>query len=143
AREARLKYEEGVSSRIDLGARLGPALTACIGVTARGVWASHVMHKVSGGGRPRRDDGDSSNVAQAYRPIEAAKNRFQSCRRLRCGGPLDLTVWRRGIESRFSARSMALPRLVEVVEARGSSSILLTSAGRFSNTTVGSSSSTT
>jgi hypothetical protein len=37
---------EGVSNRIDLGARLGPALTACIGVTTRGVRASHAMHKV-------------------------------------------------------------------------------------------------
>jgi hypothetical protein len=36
------RHEEGVSGRIDLGARLGPALTACIGVTTRGVWASHL-----------------------------------------------------------------------------------------------------
>jgi hypothetical protein len=41
ASEARLRHWKGVSGRIDLGARLGPALTACIGVTARGVRASH------------------------------------------------------------------------------------------------------
>ena len=34
-----MRHEEGVSGRIDLGARLGPALTACIGVTTRGVRA--------------------------------------------------------------------------------------------------------
>jgi hypothetical protein len=32
-----------VSGRIDLGARLGPALTACIGVAANDVRASHLM----------------------------------------------------------------------------------------------------
>ena len=41
-----------MSGRIDLGARLGPALTACIGVTTRGVRASRLMHKVPGVGRP-------------------------------------------------------------------------------------------
>ena len=35
------RHEDGVSGRIDLGARLGPALTACIGVTTRGVRAAH------------------------------------------------------------------------------------------------------
>jgi hypothetical protein len=42
------EHEDGVSGRIDLGARLGPALTACTGVTARGVRASHGMHGVPG-----------------------------------------------------------------------------------------------
>ncbi len=68
-----------------------------------------------------RDDGGPSNVAQAYRPI-GTKNRFQSCRRLRCGGPLDRTIVPAWMESnregRFCPRSMALPRLVGVVEAQ-------------------------
>ena len=34
--EARLRHEKGASGRFDLGARLGPALTACIGDTVRG-----------------------------------------------------------------------------------------------------------
>ena len=90
-----------VSGSIDLGARAGPALTACIGVTTRGVRA--VTPDALGARRAarERDDGGPSNVAQAYRPI-GTKNRFQSCRRLRCGGPLDRTVWRRGIESERS-----------------------------------------
>ncbi len=37
-----------MSSRIDLGACLGLVLTACIGVTTRGVRASHGMHMVPG-----------------------------------------------------------------------------------------------
>jgi hypothetical protein len=37
-----------VSGRIDLGAHLGPALTACIGVTTRGVWASQTVCPVCG-----------------------------------------------------------------------------------------------
>jgi hypothetical protein len=49
-----LRHELGVSGRIDLGARLGPALTACIGVTTRGVRASHGMHGVPGGRRRRQ-----------------------------------------------------------------------------------------
>ena len=40
------RYEEGVSGRIDLGARLGPALTGRIGVATRGVLASHT-HRTS------------------------------------------------------------------------------------------------
>jgi len=39
--QARLWYEEGVNGRNDLGARLGPTATAFIGVTTRGVRASH------------------------------------------------------------------------------------------------------
>jgi hypothetical protein len=68
----------------------------------------------------KRDDGGPSNVAQAYRPIEA-KNRFQSCRGLRCGGPLDSTVLAQRNRIRkvgFCARSIELPWLVEVVEAQ-------------------------
>jgi len=42
-----------VSGRIDLGARLGPVLTACIGVTTRGVRASRLMHEVPGRRRRR------------------------------------------------------------------------------------------
>ena len=49
-----MRHELGVSGRIDLGARLGPALTACIGVTTRGVRASHGMHGVPGGRRRRQ-----------------------------------------------------------------------------------------
>ena len=41
-----MRQEEGAGGRIDLGARLGPVLTACIGVTTRGVQASHVTHRV-------------------------------------------------------------------------------------------------
>ena len=37
-----------MSGRIDLGAHLGPALTACIGVTTRGVWASQTVCPVCG-----------------------------------------------------------------------------------------------
>jgi hypothetical protein len=40
-----MRHEQGVSGKIDLGARLGPALTACIGVTTRGVRAARLMHK--------------------------------------------------------------------------------------------------
>jgi hypothetical protein len=43
-----LKHEEGARDRIDLGARLGPAITACIGVPTRGVRGSRLMHKVPG-----------------------------------------------------------------------------------------------
>jgi hypothetical protein len=39
-----------MSPRIDLGAGLELALTACIGVTTRGIRAAHAMHKVPGGG---------------------------------------------------------------------------------------------
>jgi hypothetical protein len=48
-----LRHEVGVSGRIDLGACLGPALTACIGVTSRGVRASHGRHGAPKW--PRRD----------------------------------------------------------------------------------------
>jgi hypothetical protein len=57
------RHEEGVSCRIDLGAVLGPALTAYIGVTARGVRASHAMHKVPGGGGGGARRGHSSVTA--------------------------------------------------------------------------------
>ena len=45
-----------MSGRIDLGARLGPALTAYIGATSRGVRASHThgMHGGPGGRRRRQ-----------------------------------------------------------------------------------------
>ncbi len=41
-------HEEGVSRRINLGARLGPALTACIGLKTGGVRASRLMHTMPG-----------------------------------------------------------------------------------------------
>ena len=52
--------------------------------------STRLMHWVPG--RPESATmATRSNVAQAYRPI-GAKNRFQSCLRLRCGAPLDRTV---------------------------------------------------
>ena len=50
----RVRHKEGVSGRIDLGARRRPALTACIGVTSRGVRAAHTLGTGVPGGRRRR-----------------------------------------------------------------------------------------
>ncbi len=38
-----MKHEEGARDRIDLGARLGPVMTACIGVATRGVQVPHTF----------------------------------------------------------------------------------------------------
>ena len=105
-----------MSSRIDLGARLGPALTACIGVTARGVWASRLMHKV-----PGRPESATMTAPRTWpKRIVRSGPRTASSPAADSGAVGLLTspsFWRRGIESGFCARSMALPRLVEVVEA--------------------------
>jgi len=42
-----MRHKEGVRGRIDLGARLGPALTAYIGLTTRGVPAAHLKQQCS------------------------------------------------------------------------------------------------
>ena len=59
---------QGASDRIDLGARLGPLLTACNGVTTRGVRAAHVTHR--GARRPATTPG-----RRAWRPRAAAPRR--------------------------------------------------------------------
>ena len=64
-----------MSGRIDLGARLGPVLTACIGVTTRGVRASRLMHKVPGDDDVRC--GRSSVSALTIRTV------FAECSQLR------------------------------------------------------------
>jgi hypothetical protein len=96
-----------VSGRIDLAARLGPALTAYIGVRTRGVRAAHTHTFSTGcqdGPRARRllpgyqaAGSSAPNVAQACRPI-GADDRFQPCLGLRCGG-LDRTVVPAYVES--------------------------------------------
>ena len=74
--QARLRHEEGASGRIDLGARLGPEMTACIGVTTRGVRASHRRHKVPGGGGEDARRGRSSIVALTIAPCFAEHSRI-------------------------------------------------------------------
>ena len=49
-----MSRELEVSDRIDLGARLGPVMTACIGVATRGVQVPHGMHIECQAGRRRR-----------------------------------------------------------------------------------------
>jgi len=68
---------------MDLGDRLRPALTAFIGVAARGNTPSTFTPGRQEEAR-ERDGGGSWNVAQAYGPI-GAKDRSQSCRGLGCG----------------------------------------------------------
>jgi hypothetical protein len=113
-----LGHEEGASGRFDLGARLW---TCADGLHRRhNKGRPSVTRDAQGASRParERDDGGPPNVAQAYRPI-GAKNRFQSCFHSGAVGLLTApSFWRRGIESGFCTRSMELPRLVEVVEAR-------------------------
>jgi hypothetical protein len=64
-----------MSGRIDLGARLGLALTACIGITTRGVRAAHRRHKVPGGGEDAKR-GRSSIVALTIAPCFAEHSRI-------------------------------------------------------------------
>jgi hypothetical protein len=70
-----VRREERASGRIDLGARLGPALTACIGVSTRGVRVSHHRHKVPVGGEDARR-GRSSTVALTIAPCFAERSRI-------------------------------------------------------------------
>jgi hypothetical protein len=74
--QARLRHEEGASGRIDLGARLGPEMTACIGVTTRGVRASHRRHKVPGQADDDARYGHSSVVALTIAPCFAEHSRI-------------------------------------------------------------------
>ena len=76
AREARW-LERGASGKIDLGARLGPVLTACIGVTTRGVRASHSRHRVPG---PATPPGADVRALRHSRSRKLGEERLQLCR---------------------------------------------------------------
>ena len=73
-----MRHEEGVSGRIDLGARLGPALTACIGVTTRGVRASHP--DAQGARRPATPPGADVRAFRHSRSRKLGEERLQLCR---------------------------------------------------------------
>jgi hypothetical protein len=114
-----LKHEEGARDRIDLGARLGPAITACIGVPTRGVRGSRLMHWVPGGWP------ESATMAAPrtwHKRIVRSGPRTASSPAADSGAVGLLTVPSDAEESnpkgRFCARSIELPLLVEVVEAQ-------------------------
>jgi hypothetical protein len=106
---------------LDLAARLGPAVAACIGVTTRGDRAAHtrLMHWVPGGWP------ESATMAAPrtwHKRIVRSGPRTASSPAADSGAVGLLTVPSDAEESnpkgRFCARSIELPLLVEVVEAQ-------------------------